>query len=547
MHTVNGNLVDAFIKEIYPAEISFDEKIISIKKLGNKINDELPFILPGFVDAHVHIESSMLVPGEFARIAVTHGTVATVSDPHEIANVCGIDGVKYMIENGKKVPFKFYFGAPSCVPATTFETSGATLDSSAVKALLQMDEIKYLAEVMNFPGVLNGDKEVLKKIEYAHLLNKPVDGHAPKLRGEDARKYAETLGGGTDHECSTKAEALEKLHYGMKILIREGSAAKNFDALIDLLNDYENDIMFCSDDKHPDDLVEAHIDRLCARAAAKGIDIFKIVKAASINAVQYYHLDVGLLQMGDKADFVLLNDLKTFEPVQTFINGKLAAEKGKTFIQSVNEKKINNFVAGKINSVDLYFKKHEFVINEKSEIPVIEAFDGELITNKIFLKPKIETQQLVSDTERDILKIVVINRYKKAAIAKAFIKNFGLKKGAIASTIAHDSHNIVAVGVNDESLKNAINAVIDAKGGISVAEKEIHVLPLEVGGLMSLNDGYVVAKKYAEINKLTKNVLGCTLFAPFMTLSFMALLVIPHIKLSDKGLFDGDNFSFIVN
>lgn len=538
-----ANFVDALTKEIYPAEISFDTKIIAIKKTGEKPDESLPFVIPGFIDAHVHIESSMLIPSEFARIAVTHGTVATVSDPHEIANVCSMDGVKYMIENGKKVPFKFYFGAPSCVPATVFETAGAALGSDAVRELLEMDEIKYLAEMMNFPGVLHNDDEVMKKIAHAHALNKPVDGHAPGLRGEDAKKYIDA-GISTDHECFTKAEALDKLQYGMKILIREGSAAKNFEALIDLLNDYEDDIMFCSDDKHPDSLALGHINQLCERAAAKGIDVFKIIKAACINPVLHYRLDVGLLRAGDAADFVIVQDLHSFKPLKTFVNGALVAAGGVTNIVSVQEKDINNFEAGKINPDDLRLSLSRVHLDEKGEIPVIESLDGQLITNKLMLNPKIQHDFLISDTERDILKIVVVNRYRNAPVAKAFIKNFGFRRGAIASSVAHDSHNIVAVGADDESLLKAVNAVVDSGGGISVADDEVHVLPLSVAGLMSREDGYLVAKKYAELDKLAKN-LGSNLSAPFMTLSFMALLVIPHLKLSDKGLFDGDTFSLI--
>ncbi|MGF7231073.1 adenine deaminase [Arachidicoccus sp.] len=543
MQIITANYVDAFKKEIYPSEISFDKKIMVIKKLGDSIDKSLPYILPGFIDAHVHIESSMLIPSEFARVAVTHGTVATISDPHEIANVCGMEGVKYMIENGKKTPFKFYFGAPSCVPATVFETAGATIDSDGVKGLLLMDEIKYLAEMMNFPGVLNGDEEVLKKIAHAYSLNKPVDGHAPGLRGEEAKKYIDA-GISTDHECFTKEEALDKLKYGMKILIREGSAAKNFEALIDLLDDYEDEIMLCSDDKHPDSLVLGHINQLCSRAVAKGIDIFKIVKAACINPVFHYKLDVGLLRVNEPADFVLLKDLKSFEVLKTYIDGKLVAQNGQTCIASIRERIINNFAARKIKIEDLRFEKADFFRNENGEVPVIEALDGQLITNKIFLLPKTENEYLVSDVSKDMLKMVVINRYLEAPIAKAFIKNFGLKKGAIASSVAHDSHNIVAVGVDDKSISEAVNAIISSGGGISVTGNKMDVLPLPVTGLMSNGDAYEISKKYADLDNMAKE-LHSELSAPFMTLSFMALLVIPHLKLSDRGLFDGDSFSFI--
>jgi adenine deaminase len=539
---VHGKLVAIKERTIYPAEIIVENgRISSIKHLDGSADANLPYILPGFVDAHIHIESSMLIPAEFARLAVVHGTVATVSDPHEIANVCGIAGVEFMIENGKTVPFKFNFGAPSCVPATSFETAGASLNSKEVADLLKRDEILYLSEMMNFPGVLNGDAEVLAKIRAAHDLNKPVDGHAPGLRGAEARKYIDA-GISTDHECFTQEEALDKLQHGMKILIREGSAAKNFEALIDLLHDYPNAIMFCSDDKHPDSLVLGHINQLCARAVAKGIDVFNVLQAACINPVQHYKLPVGLLQEGDPADFILVNDLQSFDVLQTFINGVLVAENGSTGILHFRKEAdwINHFFGTEKKPEDF-----EIADTGQKEIAVIEALDGQLITNKLYCKPKVEEGKLVSDPDNDILKIVVVNRYHEAPIAKAFIKHFGFKKGAIASTVAHDSHNIVAVGVDDASICKAVNALIRCRGGVSYTDgTEEIVLPLPVAGLMSGEDGYVVAEKYAAIDKAAKE-LGSALGAPFMTLSFMALLVIPHLKLSDKGLFDGDAFRFI--
>ena len=540
---ITGNYVDISNKKIFEAIIYFDDKINKIDKINDAPNTALPYILPGFTDSHVHIESSMLIPSEFARLAVLHGTVATVSDPHEIANVCGMEGVNYMIENGKKVPFKFFFGAPSCVPATTFETAGAVLSANDVKTLLAMDEIKYLSEMMNFPGVLHNDQEVWEKIKSAHDAGKPIDGHAPGLRGAEAKKYA-SAGISTDHECFTYEEAIEKLSYGIKILIREGSAAKNFDALIDLLHDYEDEIMFCSDDKHPDSLVTGHINDLCRRSVAKGIDIFKVLKAACINAVKHYKLNVGLLQTGDTADFIVLEDLTNFNVTETYINGHCVARNKKTLISSFPEKTINTFVAPDISEDDFKIKKQDYSLKE-DKISVIEAIDGQLITNLLWLSPKYENDLLVSDTKNDILKIVVINRYAKAPVAKAFIKNFGFKKGAIASTVAHDSHNIIAVGVDDKSIFNAVQAVIETKGGISICDGEnTEVLALPVAGLMSNEDAFTIANQYEKINKKSK-ALGSTLQSPYMTLSFMALLVIPHLKLSDKGLFDGDRFTFI--
>ena len=538
--SITGNLVDVHQKKIYPAEIKVENgKILSIKETQNSELRTENFILPGFIDAHVHIESSMLVPSEFARLAVVHGTVATISDPHEIANVCGLAGVDFMIQNGKTVPFKFHFGAPSCVPATIFETAGAVLDSKAVKKLLENDDIYYLSEMMNFPGVLNEDEEVMKKIATAHHLLKPVDGHAPGLRGEQAKKYI-AAGITTDHECFTKEEALDKLQNGMKILIREGSAAKNFEALIGLLHDYPNQMMFCSDDKHPDSLVEGHINQLCARAVAKGIDLFKVLQAACINPVRHYKMRVGLLKEGEPADLIVVKDLEKFEVLQTFIDGQLVAENGKSKIDTVRSEVINHFSCHKKNQKD-------FEIDWKNEntIPVIEALDGQLITNKISSTPKIEKGKIISDPANDILKIVVVNRYEDAPVAIAFIKNFGLKTGALASSVAHDSHNIVAVGADDESICEAVNMVIEHKGGVSFVNDDIEmIVPLPVGGLMSNENGYKLAEQYSLIDKAVKNA-GSQLAAPFMTLSFMALLVIPHLKLSDLGLFDGDNFEFV--
>jgi len=551
--SISGNLVDVHQKKTYPAEIKVENgKIISITSKPNpdSYRDQTSnYILPGFVDAHVHIESSMLVPSEFAKLAVVHGTVATVSDPHEIANVCGMEGVEFMIENGKTVPFKFNFGAPSCVPATIFETAGATLDSVDVEKLLQRDEIKYLSEMMNFPGVLNEDDEVMKKIAAAHRLLKPVDGHAPGLRGDLAKQYI-SAGITTDHECFTKEEALDKLQNGMKIIIREGSAAKNFEALIDLLNDYPNQMMFCSDDKHPDSLVLGHINQLCARAVSKGIDVFKVLQSACVNPVLHYKLGVGILKEGDAADFIVVKDLEKFEVMKTFINGELVAEDGKSKIESGKSKVINNFSCSKKEVNDFQYLLNKYGEEENIEqVNVIEALEGQLITNKLIKDLNdviVKNGFIESNPENDILKIVVVNRYNDTPIAKAFIKNFGLKRGAIASSVAHDSHNIVAVGIDDENICKAVNLVIGQQGGVSAVDddKEM-VLALPVAGLMSNEDGYKVADSYTAIDKIVKEKLGSTLAAPFMTLSFMALLVIPHLKLSDKGLFDGDSFSFV--
>lgn len=543
---IQGQIIDIQNRRIYAGEITVEnKKIISITEKDHNVKN---YIMPGFIDAHIHIESSMLVPSEFAKIAVLHGTVGTISDPHEIANVLGTEGVYYMVENGKKVPLKFHFGAPSCVPATSFESAGAIIDSDGIKELLASPDIYYLAEMMNYPGVLLNDEEVLKKIQWAKHFNKPVDGHAPGLRGEAAKKYI-SAGISTDHECFTFEEAEEKLSLGMKVIIREGSAARNFEALIDLLPENFENMMFCSDDKHPDDLIISHINSLCARAVAKGIDVFKVLQAACVNPVNHYKMDVGLLKVNDAADFIVVEDLVEFKVKQTYINGELVAEDGESFIKHIPFETPNNF--------NITFKEiRDFKVSGSgSKIRVIEALEGQLITNEIHHQPLIVDGKIVSDTESDILKMAVVNRYQnttrgetelsEAKPAIAFIKNFGLKKGAIASSVAHDCHNIVVVGTSDEEICNAVNLIIKNTGGVcAVNGPESKILPLPVAGIMSDKNGWETGKLYQEIDTMAKE-LGSPLKAPFMTLSFMALLVIPDLKLSDKGLFSGNSFSFV--
>ena len=532
---VQGNIVDIEKKQIFKGGVVVENgRIKEIRKSSHSVEN---YILPGFVDAHIHIESSMLVPSEFAKIAVVHGTVATVSDPHEIANVLGVKGVNFMIENGKKVPLKFNFGAPSCVPATSFESAGAIINADDIKLMMENPDIKYLAEMMNYPGVLFDDEEVLKKIQHAKDNNKPIDGHAPGLRGQDVSKYI-AAGISTDHECFTFEEAQEKLQKGMKVIIREGSAAKNFEALIDLLPEHFENMMFCSDDKHPDDLLLGHINQLCERAVAKEIDVFKVLQAACINPVKHYNLDVGLLQKDDFADFIVVEDLEKFNVLETYINGELVAKNGTSFVKSADFEVLNNF--------DTDFKKVEdfrFESNAK-KIRVIEALDGELVTNQIEADSLIENGNLVSNTKNDVLKMTVVNRYKNDEPAIAFIKNFGIKEGAIASSVGHDSHNIIALGVSDEAICKAVNLIIKNKGGIcAVNLSEEKIVPLPVAGIMSDKSAEEIGKSYAELDAMAKQM-GSKLRAPYMSLSFMALLVIPSLKLSDKGLFNGDSFQF---
>ena len=533
--TVKANLIDIISKETYPAEVVIsNKKIASIKRIEENVDT---YILPGFIDAHVHIESSMLVPSEFARIAVKHGTVGTISDPHEIANVLGISGVDYMIDNAGKVPFHFYFGAPSCVPATQFETAGAVIDSDGIDELLSRNEIVYLAEMMNFPGVIYNDEEVHKKLASAKQHHKPIDGHAPGLMGEEMKAYF-NAGITTDHECFGYTEALEKLKHGVKVMIREGSAAKNFDTLIPLLKDFPDQIMFCCDDKHPDNLLESHINDHVKRALKEGHDLYDVLRASSYNVVKHYNLPIGLLQTGDNADFIEVNNLEDFTILKTYINGELVAENGTSFIKSVEAPIVNNFDCSMKQPSDFKIK------SESENIRVIEALDGQLITQEIQAKTFIIDGFAESNIEKDILKIAVVNRYSDAPVATAFIKNFGLKSGAIASCVAHDCHNIVVVGTNDNDMCKAVNAVIKAKGGISLAtETEEMVLELPIAGIMTPLPAEKVAESYTLLDKRAKE-LGSKLRAPYMSLSFMALLVIPELKLSDKGLFNGKSFEF---
>ncbi len=533
---IEANLADVPGQRIFPARVEIESgRIKSITRIPGPC---ATYVLPGFVDAHVHVESSMLVPSEFARAAVIHGTVASVSDPHEIGNVLGTKGVEYMLENAKRVPFKFNFGAPSCVPATSFETAGDEISVAQVASLLDDPRIGYLSEMMNFPGVIAGDAQVLAKLDAARLRQKPIDGHAPGLRGDDARRYF-AAGITTDHECFTRAEALDKLALGVKVLIREGSAARNFDELHSLIDEYPDQCMLCSDDKHPDELLVGHINVLAARAVANGLDLMNVLQAGCVNPVLHYGMNVGLLRVGDPADLIEANDLKSFRALRTFIDGRLVAANGTTTIPRVVPGVVNRF-RGRQRSLD------EFRVPAAGKnIHVIEAIDGQLVTNRLVERARIEGGDAVADPSRDILKITVVNRYQDAPPSLAFVRNFGLKRGALASSVAHDSHNVIAVGADDDALCRAVNLVIEAGGGLAaVAGSQDHVLSLPVAGLMSTEPCEAVAQAYSRLDRMVKEC-GSTLRAPFMTLSFMALLVIPEIKLSDKGLFDGKSFSFL--
>lgn len=537
MQQISGHIVDIVNKTIFDGTITINEDglIVSIEASAN-VPDQ--YILPGFIDSHIHIESSMVTPYEFAKVALRHGTVATISDPHEIANVCGINGVQYMIDNARDAKLKFHFGAPSCVPATSFENAGAIITAEDIEVLMQNDGIWYLSEMMNYPGVLANDVEILQKIASAKKYNKPVDGHAPGLMGLQAKEYI-SHGISTDHECTTLSEALDKLRYGMKIIIREGSAAKNYNALHTLIASHSDMVMFCSDDKHPDDLLEGHINALVKRSVDLGYDVFDVLKIACINPILHYNIPVGYLRPNDPGDFIIVKDLSNFEVTHTYINGQKISDGKTVFLPEVHQHVINNFKAEKITTESLKVEYSE------SEQPIIMAIDGSLITEKNFQRlPKGPDESMVCDPENDILKICVVNRYQNAVPACGFIKNFGLKHCAIASTVAHDSHNIVAVGSDDDLLAKAINALIDVQGGLSaVTADETKVIPLPIAGLMSDQSAEIIGNQYKDITAFA-HTHGCKLHAPYMTLSFMALLVIPKIKMSDLGMFDAERFEF---
>ncbi|WP_428267120.1 adenine deaminase [Haliangium sp.] len=546
LERVSGQVVDPVAGTIRPAEIE-----IAAGRIRALTPTEHPgprYLVPGLVDAHVHVESSMLPPSEFARAALVRGTVAAVADPHEIANVLGEAGVRYMMADGARVPLVFGFGAPPCVPATAFETAGARLGPATVAALLAEPGVTHLSEVMNVPGVLAGDPDLAAMLAAARRLGKPIDGHAPGLMGPGLRRYAEA-GVGTDHECATLAEARARVALGMKVLIREGSAARNFDALVPLLDEHPEACMLCADDTHPDDLVRGHIDDLVRRALARGIDVMKVLRAACVNPVRHYRLDVGLLQVGDRADFLELDSLDEFEIARTVVAGEVVAERGRSLLPRLPVTCPNAFEATPKTAADFALAAPPGPT--PVTMPVIVAHDGQLVTERLELAARVEAGRVVADPARDLLLLTVVNRYRDAPPALALVRGFGLTRGALASSVAHDSHNIVAVGADAGALCRAVNLVIAHRGGIAAVDPANEteraaerILALPIAGLMSDRPYAEVARAYEDLNELAA-ALGSRQRAPFMTLSFMALLVIPALKLSDRGLFDGEAFSLL--
>lgn len=558
--------LDVLSNSIRPSEISIKNSFFdSVKILSeeNFIPDFEGIVLPGFIDAHIHIESSMLTPGQFARIAVRHGTTSVVADPHEIANVLGIEGVDFMIENASMVPFDFYFSAPSCVPATIFETSGATLDHMDMEKLFMRDNVVALAEMMNFPGVINNDCEVLSKLDVAKKFNKPIDGHAPLLLGKDLDKYI-SKDISTDHECSKFSEAIEKKEKGMKIMVRDGSSAKNLEALFDFkdrINYWKNQDNFgyypnealekvllnpifdfiVSDDKDAGDLIKGHLNESIKKAKELELDIYELIKMVTIAPAMHYNLNSGGIIEGMKANFILVDNLDNLNVKKTYIGGELVFDNGKVLFDVPKIEDINNFKVNKKTSAD-FDVLYEGV---EASVNIIKCFNGELTTEKIVDTLKTENNVLQSDLDKDIIKIANVERYGGNTIANGFIQGFNLKSGAVASSISHDSHNILVVGVNSEDMAKAVNCVIENKGGIAVVDKNYKkLLPLPIAGLMSNEDIETLSQTLDELEKAVK-IRGSKLDSPFTTLSFMALLVIPSLKISNKGLFDGESFSFI--
>lgn len=535
---IRGNLLNVFTEEIYPAEISINNGLINCVKAVNKEFKE--YILPGFIDAHIHIESSMLTPSRFAEAVVPHGTTSVISDPHEIANVLGSEGIEYMLKDASSVPLNFFFTAPSCVPATPFETSGAKIDSEEIDQMLLGVEIVALGEMMNFPGVLSGDKEVFAKIAAAKRNKKPVDGHAPLLSGEDLCKYI-SAGISTDHECTMKEEVIEKRKMGMKIMLRQGSSAKNLADLISAGGDF-----IVSDDKHPEDLLKGHVDMMLKEAVNLGLDPIEAVQMVTLNPATHYNLNTGLIAPGRAADLVIVDDLKNFKVNRVLIKGNLAAKNNKALFSVNPHKTGNSFKLNCKNSEDFEITSKTAGKDEKNVlVRVIDVLEGQLITdeNEAFLK--VADGKIMPDLENDILKIAVVERYGHDNLSNAFIHGFGLKRGAIASSVAHDSHNILAVGTNSQDMAKAVNKLVNNHGGlVAVSNDQITSLKLPIAGLMSIESAEMVSSKFNVLQELVKDM-GCNLDSPFMTLSFMALLVIPKLKISDLGLFDGVKFQFV--
>ena len=552
MENVKGHIVDVVRREIYDGEIIVREgQIADVRRCelpeGGK---PWPYIMPGFIDAHVHIESSMMVPHKFARIAVSHGTIGVIADPHEIGNVLGVEGVDYMIRSGHESLFNFCFGAPSCVPAVggDIETCGKVIDVKDTEALMAREDIGFLGEMMNYVGVLANDKEVMAKIKAALHHGKPVDGHAPGLTGQERYQYA-AAGVTTDHECSTLEEGRSCINAGMKVIIREGSAAKDYQLLSPLITESPNMVMFCTDDCHPDDFVRGHINLIVKRALADGYDLWDVLQAACVNAQKHYNRNWGLLQVGDPATFITVDNISPhFRVETTVINGEEAFNYNSNLPSHHDSQDHvldfnfpNNFVAAPITAADIAFD-----IKSGDTVHVIHASDGSLLTDheevKVSGNPLFDSQYPWTEVQ----KIVVYNRYVPGAKPiVGLVRGFNVKSGAMAGSVAHDCHNIVAIGSNDEYLVRAINRIVEMRGGqVVVTPHEMLDIPLPIAGLMAPMGGHEIAFRTLCIQEKVREI-GCQMKSPFITMAFMCLPVIPDIKITDRHLMDTRTFKVI--
>lgn len=533
---IEGNIVDVLTGEIFPGRIGHEGGVItSVERTPGPFRS---FLVPGFIDCHVHIDSSLLCPSRFAEAAVPHGTTAVVTDPHEIANVLGVPGIAWMREDAACAPFRVFFTAPSCVPATPFETSGATLGPAEVEKLLAEDDVVALGEVMNYHGAIARDPDVMAKIRAARVSGKPIDGHGPLLAGNALREYL-SLGISTDHECTGAAEAFEKHDLGMRILVRDGSAAKNLAALAPFARMHE--FLLVTDDILASDLLAGHLDTRLATAVSLGVEPLHALRAATIRPAEHYRLPLGAMAKGRKADAVRVADLSSFAVEEVYIGGTLVAAGGAAAFAPRPVPMPGAIRIAPKGADDFALPAS----GRSAKVRVIRVIPDEIVTGSETADLRVEHGRVVPDAGRDVLLISVVNRYREAPVASGFVSGFGLKTGAIASSVAHDSHNIIAVGTNPGDMAAAVGAIVRESGGLAACGGgSATVLPLPLAGLMSGDPPRDVHERLERLHAAACGM-GCVLPRPFMTLSFLSLLVIPRLKIGDRGLFDADAFRFV--